>query len=370
MFVFTKLHYWRTVKRQIDKTQCLRMCHKAVKGGGTATPEIQEAQPLSLKKSPSKDPAKTLRAKKQQTKINLDDDFPAEEKEKILDFLSNSSDSVLMKCNFLSSSTCNWIIDYRKTNGPFQTLASVLEVPTIGNAKLEKICNSILQMKKTDAISTGKNMVEGTFNIKDTYPKLTSEICKNVDEVVALDIQLNHLTWAKINRRKEVCDLNQVQFLDKHTIRYDHVLYHKVLRDTLKEVPHCDLYLLEKKMQNLKSLKLLQFYMNKQILEALLMTMLNERHDSGDEFENRVYLMPTVNLMRLYNLSIGGEMTSGRMLVKELLSGQECALMGLHIPMDLAKFYNEQSDYKQDRLAICILNAYATLKLFIDQTST
>ncbi|KAK3588922.1 hypothetical protein CHS0354_023683 [Potamilus streckersoni] len=362
-------------KRQIVKTPCLRMCQIAVKDGGSEVTDIQDAQPVNRQKSesPKKDSAKTSKAKKQ-TKINFDEHFHVEEKEKILNFLSCSSDTVLMKSTFLSSSICGWIIDYRKKNGPFQTLSSVLEVPTIGVSKLEKLCNSILQMNQTDITKLGisdKISKENTLHIKDTYPKLTSGICKNVDEVVALDIQIGHLTWAKINRRKEICDLNQVKLFDKQSLRYDHVLYHKVMQNTLKEVPHGDLYMLEKRTQHFKSLKLLQLYMNKQILEALLMTMLNERYDSGDqtEFENRVYLMPTVNLMKLYSLSVGGEMSSGRMMVIEFISGQECPLLGLHLPTNLAQFYLKQSDYQQDRLAICILNADATLKLFIDPAS-
>ncbi|KAL5019158.1 hypothetical protein ScPMuIL_004880 [Solemya velum] len=284
----------------------------------------------------------------------LDTVYNMEDRKRILSSINTCSEEELLSTRLFTRTKSKAIINYREKNGAFENLNSLLSVPGIGLLGLQRACDVL---KKLDA--KGLQILHEKSAAVQVYPHLSKAKQKTVESVVAMDIQGDRVTWAKVSRDLHVDDWNQSLIFDRPFLRYDHVLFHNSVKKFLEQLPEASLYIMENKVYRYTNIRIVPFITNLRILEAVIVTLLN----GADE--NKIYLMKSQILSSFFNLSVGGERVSGKHIVQDIIDEKSTMANGVILPSHLVNVYSQYDAIQQDKFASCLLLAIALYKLVI-----
>ncbi|XP_053393039.1 uncharacterized protein LOC123564436 [Mercenaria mercenaria] len=260
--------------------------------------------------APSTSEVIDTRKRKKRNVVTLDKN----ENDVVLDFFNNCDHVTLNKLIGYKSHLFKHY-DYSKCitssrEDRFCDVEDFLNKTGITEDKLKEMAYAVLLFKNVENTSTG---------MKFFYPKFDRKNIENIDKVVVLDVFHREFAWCVRNTDDGyITDIGLKKINLKGT--YDHLAHHNQIRRFLETIPESEVYLLRTSTARGRTVSKQgsRYAVHQAVVEALLITLLNERHQPTDleyvhpsdengterrKFENRVYLFEPPALRDFYNVT-------------------------------------------------------------------
>lgn len=286
----------------------------------------------------------------------LDSFFAEDIRMKLLNFFNRCKEPDLQCSKYLDNSDAREIVQFRKNHGEFETLSCLLKVPDINISKMHVACSELQSKDLTEVL---QNSGSKTYKKIKPYPKMTFEQCQEVESLIAIDVQSDRLTWAKINRNLDVLDWQQTLLFDKSYQIYDHIVYSSKISEFLESLPETSIYVMEKKSHKVTHIRYVKYISNLRILEAVIATMFNSKD------LDKVFIIRSQPISNLFHLNVGGERISGKNIIKDIISGKPVVGEDIVVPAYVANNYNRADSTQQEKFADVLLLGLAFYKLVI-----
>ncbi|CAH1794977.1 unnamed protein product [Owenia fusiformis] len=285
----------------------------------------------------------------------LEERYSAQESSKILEKINTYQVQDFETLKWFSKPKAVSLVQARKVRGPFESLYTLAEVPKFTNIKLYKVCDALLY-------NTQAERVPKRASASDVNPPLTPEKCKNIKSLVAMEIRLDNISWVHMDSDLRVIQWEQESFFEQYSARYDHAEYQTQLSRVVSMLPEADMYSYELIPQGYTNLQKIPYQVNNAIIQAIITTMLNMRHQ-GNQSEwnsdiNRVYTIKSYAVQKYFNLNLGGERVSSRLLLDDVISREN-----VPIPKDIMTQYMSYDNIGKELLTRCLFQAVAFYKL-------
>ncbi|XP_074659790.1 transcription elongation factor, mitochondrial-like [Tubulanus polymorphus] len=273
--------------------------------------------------------------------------------------------SQIRHCSSVKSAN---IVRHRQTKGEYRSLLEILNVPGIATLGLKKICHAILNDElSSKALKTRTSGYKTEVNHGGLcHPKMTAAVAKDVNSVLSIDLQMDKISWAHIDKQTYLLDWREDIVFDKRPMKYDHVYFHEKISEAVEKLPVADIYLLEGKLHRCSSLKLVPFYITTHIVEAVLMTILNKHLPQTGL--HKVYILKPFTVSKHFSLIIGGERVSGQHIIHNIIagSGSPCTAS---IPEPQIDYYTGLTHVQQENLSRAFLLGITFNQLILQKLS-
>ncbi|CAO2644459.1 Transcription elongation factor, mitochondrial [Lemmus lemmus] len=240
--------------------------------------------------------------------------FSPEQRASVLHVLNTASGKELEAFRLLRGRKSVSIVEHRKKFGPFQSLESLTDVPFIQYKTAVQVCNSILCSENGRKEKSQEKWLLKKF-IK---PAVERERLKAVDSIVSIVFGTRRIAWAHLDRKPTVLDWQQTECWKLTNKIYPSCIYLEEISSVISKMPKADLYILEKSGPSIQNTSLFPILLHFLITEAMLYALLNNTF--AKDGQHRVLSMNRNAVGKYFDLMIGGTRTSGRDLVKQLLS--------------------------------------------------
>ncbi|XP_007642257.1 transcription elongation factor, mitochondrial isoform X1 [Cricetulus griseus] len=244
----------------------------------------------------------------------LDKLFSPEQQASILHVLNTASDKELEAFRLLRGRKSVNIVEHRKKFGPFQSLESLTDVSLIQYKTAVQVCNSILCPESGRKKKSQEKWLLSEF-IK---PGVERERIKAANSIISIVFGTRRIAWAHLDRKFKVLDWQQAECWKLTNRIYPSSVYLQEISSVISKMPQADLYILEKSGPSIHNTSLFPILLHFLIIEAMLYALLNKTF--AEDGQHRVLSMNRNAVGKHFNLMIGDTRTSGRELVKQLLS--------------------------------------------------
>ncbi|XP_006832361.1 PREDICTED: transcription elongation factor, mitochondrial [Chrysochloris asiatica] len=247
--------------------------------------------------------------------IALEKLFSSEQQASILHVLNTASDKDLEAFKLLRGRKSLNIIEHREKFGPFQNLESLINVPLFQYKTAIQVCNSILYPE------TGRKkrkLQENRILGKLIKPDIGRERLKAVDSIVSIVFGTRRIAWAHLDCKMTVLDWQQDESCKMMKGTYLSSVYLEEMSSVISKMPKADFYILEKIGLPIQNSSLFPILLHFHIVEAMLYTLLNKTFAQAGQ--HQVLSMNRNAVGKHFELMIGDTRTSGKELVKQLLS--------------------------------------------------
>lgn len=297
----------------------------------------------------------------------LDRLFSPEQQASILQVLNTASGKELEAFRLLRGRKSVNIVEHRKKFGPFQSLENLIGVPLIQYKTAVEVCNSILCPEN----KWRKKSQEQWLLRKFIKPGVEKERLKAVNSIVSVVFGTRRIAWAHLDRRRTVLDWQQAECWKLTNKIYPTSFYLEEISSVISKMPKADLYILEKSGLSIQNTSLLPILLHFLIIEAILYALLNKTF--AEDGQHRVLSIQRNAVGKHFDLMIGDTRTSGRELVKQLLSESVLKQQPrVFFPQDLIVQYRQKivkSSYRIEELYDSLLQAVAFYELVFDRGS-
>lgn len=290
----------------------------------------------------------------------LDSLYTDEEKRNILECFNKSSIMELMATKNLNKQKSSSVVSHREKFGEFTCLTDISKVPGFGLIALQKLCNIL---KRVTHEQLKESVHKMTAEVVKSQPNLSKEKCKSIQNIVAMDIQADRITWLKMSRDLHVDDWQQVKIFNKPYVKYEPAVYIEKMTEVVNNLPSAGIYTLENKIYRYPSLRVVPFVFNLRIIEAMLVSMLNKNFNT--DCTHRVYTIKPQAISKLFNLSIGGERVSGQHIFRDIINKKSDPDLGVTMSNHLSSQFFQYDGIQQEKITCCLLQALTFYKLII-----
>ncbi|KAK6169356.1 hypothetical protein SNE40_020427 [Patella caerulea] len=288
---------------------------------------------------------------------SLNSKYNEEQRQKILQHLNQSTADELFVPRVMLMQRAVAIQQYRSTNGQFNSISDVLNISGIGPLVLEKFCDFII--KSPETLAQEKNDI-GIKKFRNSLfnPKLSSEDLKKINNVIAIDLQLDRITWAKMDRDLVLQDWSHALIYHSGYQKFNHAAVLEKLQEITQTMSDADIFVMENKLFRITNLKVVPLALNFRVLEAMLLTVLSM------SFNRNVVTSKPNEIGNYYGLIIGGERVSGINLLKDLFQNRSEHL-NCQISNEFRTSYYKAENVQQEYYTNCLLLANAYHKLVL-----
>ncbi|XP_042636443.1 transcription elongation factor, mitochondrial [Orycteropus afer afer] len=245
----------------------------------------------------------------------LDKLFSSEQQASILHVLNTASDNELGTFKLLRGRRSINIVEHREKFGPFRNLESLMNVPLFQYKTAIQVCNSIL------CPETGRKkrkLQESRLLGKLIKPDIGIGRLKAVNSILSIVFGTRRISWAHLDRKMTVLDWQQDESCRMMKGTYLTSVYLEEMSSVISKMPKADLYILEKTGLPVQNSSLFPILLHFHIVEAMLYTLLNKTF--ARDGQHQVLSMHRNAVGKHFELMIGDTRTSGKELVKQLLS--------------------------------------------------
>ncbi|XP_075417486.1 transcription elongation factor, mitochondrial [Tenrec ecaudatus] len=277
----------------------------------------------------------------------IDKLFSSEQQSSILHVLNTASDKQLEAFKLLRGRKSINIVAHREKFGPFQNLESLMQVPLFQYKTAVQVCNSIL------CPETGKKkrkLQENRLLGKLIKPDIGRERLKGIHSIVSIVFGTRRIAWAHLDRNMTLLDWQQDESCKMTKGTYLSAGYLEEMSSVISKMPTADIYVLEKNGLPIQNSSLFPILLHFHIVEAMLYALLNKTF--AQDGQHQVLSMNRTTVGKHFELMIGDARTSGKELVKRLLS--ESVLKAeprVAFPLDKVVLYRQMlSSTEQNRV--------------------
>uniref|UniRef100_A0A8C6QY53 Transcription elongation factor, mitochondrial n=2 Tax=Nannospalax galili TaxID=1026970 RepID=A0A8C6QY53_NANGA len=243
----------------------------------------------------------------------LDKLFSPEERASILHVLNTASDKELKGFRLLRGRKSISISEHRKKFGPFENLESLINVPLFQHKTAVQVCSSIL------CSETGRKKGKEKPPLrKFIKPDVEEERLKAVNSIVSIVFGTRRIAWAHLDRKLTVLDWQQTECWKLSNRTYPSSVYLEEISSVISKMPKADFYVLEKSGLSIQNTSLFPILLHFLITEAMLYALLNKTF--AQDGQHQVLSIKRNVVGKHFDLMIGDTRTSGKELVKQLLS--------------------------------------------------
>ncbi|EHB13291.1 hypothetical protein GW7_08157 [Heterocephalus glaber] len=293
----------------------------------------------------------------------LDKIFSSEEQASILHVLNTASNKELEAFKLLRGRKSINIVKYREKLGPFQDLASLMNVPLLQYETVVQVCNSIL----CPETEKKKKLPENWQLRKFIKPDIERERLKAVNSIVSIVFGTRRIAWAQLDRKLTVLDWQHNDCWKLRNKIPPSSVYLEEISSVISEMPKADFYVLEKTPLSLQNPTLFPVLLHFHVTEAMLYALLDKTF--AQDGQHQVLSMSRNAVGKHFELMIGDSRTSGKELVKQFIS--ESVLKEdprVFFPRDKVVDYRERflsSSHRIEELYDSLLQAVAFYELAV-----
>ncbi|XP_072635522.1 transcription elongation factor, mitochondrial isoform X1 [Canis lupus baileyi] len=245
----------------------------------------------------------------------LDKLFSSEQQASILHVLNTASNKELEAFRLLRGRKSVNIIEHREKFGPFQHLESLRNVPLFQYKTAIQVCNSIL-CPETEGKK--RKFQDNRLLRKLIKPEIERERLKAVTSIVSIVFGTRRIAWAHLDRKLAVLDWQQNDCCQLMKGTYLSSVYLQKISSVISKIPTADFYVLEKIGLSIQNTSRFPLLLHFHIMEAMLYALLNKTF--AQDGQHRVLSMNRNGVGKHFELMIGDTRTSGKELVKQLLT--------------------------------------------------
>ncbi|KAM4843277.1 transcription elongation factor, mitochondrial [Thomomys bottae] len=307
-------------------------------------------------------------ANAKETTDTLDKLFSAEQQASVLHVLNTASTKELEVFKLLRGKKSINIIAHREKFGPFQNLESLKNVPLFQHKTALTVCNSILCPGTRKEKKTSKEKPQLGRLIK---PRVERERLKAVDSIVSIVCGTRRIAWAHLDRNLTVLNWQQSDCWNLTSKMYPSSFYLEQISSVISKMPEVDFYVLEKIGLSMQNSSLFPVLLHLHIMEAMLYALLNRTF--AQDGQHHVLNMHRGEVGKHFQLMVGPSRTSGKELVKQLLSDSILNKEPrVSFPLDKIMCYRQMisasSTHRQEELYDSLLQAIAFFELAVFDT--
>ncbi|XP_077605782.1 transcription elongation factor, mitochondrial isoform X1 [Crocuta crocuta] len=245
----------------------------------------------------------------------LDKLFSSEQQASILQVLNTASNKELEAFRLLRGRKSTNIIEHREKFGPFQNLESLMNVPLFQYKTIIQVCHSIL----CPEMRAEKRKFQDTRHLRKLIkPEIKRERLKAVNSIVSIVFGTRRIAWVHMDRKLAVLDWQQSECCQLMKGTYLSSVYLQEISSVISKMPNADFYVLEKIGLSIQNSSRFPLVLHFHIMEAMLYALLNSTF--AQDGQHRVLSMNRNGVGKHLELMIGDTRTSGKELVKQLLS--------------------------------------------------
>nr|XP_015211725.1 PREDICTED: transcription elongation factor, mitochondrial isoform X1 [Lepisosteus oculatus] len=250
----------------------------------------------------------------------LDSLYTAQQRAEILQLLNTAPESELATVKLLRGRKSANIVEYRRRNGPFPDLESVVNVPRLKYKTALVVFNFILSPLEQRERRRAQVRVQPARFVK---PDVDRGVLEEANRIVSVVCGTNKIAWAQMDRSLRVQDWQQEECSSFMNGTYMASAY---LEDTcgrlqisavVSRIPEADFFVVEKPGISLQNTALFPVTLHLRTVEAMLFALLGARWPAGGP--PRVLNMTRAAVGRHFGLLVGDARTSGGQLVRQLL---------------------------------------------------
>ncbi|KAL4239662.1 hypothetical protein ACF0H5_000468 [Mactra antiquata] len=247
----------------------------------------------------------------------------------------------------------------------FNSIDDFVDKYGVTQKNIENMAQSILELQEKE---------KNSFGMSGIHPNFSHKGKKNMDKVMVLNLFRTTVSWCvRSTVDHSVLQLG-VENLDIPD-NYDHMKYQPQISTFLRNLPISDVYLVHAMSKRNKGRQLTYFHLQQAILEAVFVTLLNEKHSNikepslypgsinskDDESEmakkyfrtNRVYLWDLASLREFYEVTFKDDQLSTSSIVKDLYNERPSVIN--YWKMDNKEFKDMFYDDGSESLSLCVL---------------
>ncbi|XP_008315774.1 transcription elongation factor, mitochondrial [Cynoglossus semilaevis] len=299
---------------------------------------------------------------------HLDTCYTAEQRDTILQLLNNASPSELACVKLLKGKKSLNIVDYRMKNGPFKTLESVVNVPSLKHKTAHVVFDSILNPIRKEK----KARIKLAKFIK---PEIDRSWLEDANSIVSIVCGTNKIAWASVDRGMTVLDWQQLQCPNFLSGTYMASAYLSNVSEVVSLLPSADFYLIEKQSFSVHNSALFPIITHMRAVEAMLFALLEPKNTLSDSsIPPRVLNINRAAVGRHFGLLVGESRTSGTHIIQQLMIQSVSKKPSrVNFPQELLiKYRNHfQMDHRRGGEELCdaLLQAVAFYELLNESSS-
>ncbi|MBN3314256.1 TEFM protein, partial [Atractosteus spatula] len=244
----------------------------------------------------------------------LDSLYTAQQRAEILQLLNTAPESELATVKLLRGRKSANIVEYRRRNGPFPDLESVVNVPRLKYKTALVVFNFILSPLEQREKRRAQVRVQPARFVK---PDVDRGVLEEANRIVSVVCGTNKIAWAQMDRSLSVQDWQQEECSSFMNGTYMASAYLEDISAVVSRIPEADFFIVEKPGISLQNAALFPVTLHLRTVEAMLFALLGARRPAGGV--PRVLNMTRATVGRHFGLMVGDARTSGGQLVRQLL---------------------------------------------------
>lgn len=266
---------------------------------------------------------------------------------KVLHFFNNVDENVLKQYN-VGEKYIMRLIEHRNKHGLFRSMSELVTVTGLSLDMLQKVS------KKSYTNSMPKRK-EGPSKLV-TNPVLSPEMCKNITNVVGLDITLPYLTISHLSRNMELHSWERIP-VSSENVKFDiHSCYNEAI-ELASSIPKADVYLMEQKHIRPKHLTHVPYIMKQTAFEAFFLTQLKPSLEIENQL--KIILIKNSSLSNIFKILVGNERVTSQGIIQKLLEGEPIhflpSLPEISISQKLKSLYLNNNLTNKEFMCNCLL---------------
>ncbi|XP_042868231.1 transcription elongation factor, mitochondrial-like [Penaeus japonicus] len=296
--------------------------------------------------------------------------YSLEEKSLILNIINKATDETFVRLN-VSKALRKKLLKNRLQAGSYEDISQLLEIDGMGIKSVEQLCTSVLKDSgETDKKRTNDHDPSIIYKKRLVKPRLKLHLMKNLQTLVALDVNVGFLSWTKLDYTSAVLDVSCEEILTASSRLDFPKLYEKVVNIS-QRIPEADVYVWEEKASYghlqgatlgivIASIQLAQ-------IRGMLAAILDPYHE-GDS-EKRLFYLRDALVSKLFRLQVGSERISGVNLADQLINGHQMLewLPAIDISEETKRKFISSERSKRRHMATSLFIGIAFSQVLIQQ---
>lgn len=277
----------------------------------------------------------------------------------ILKIINNSNEMSLGK--HVSGEYATELYNFRKTNGPYKSIADLSSVKDISDVVIKQLCESVLAEKRNTKIRKVRTQL--------LIPPLREEECKATNTLLGIHVGNNIVSWALMDKQYNILEWNYKSFL-KLSQSADLFKISEFADNICWKLPKADLYITKENNISLnnKNRQYLNDVIQQQQLTAFIFAHLRKLHAGNSS--PRLHIMRSAMLSYYYNLEVGHEVISTKNVIFKILnldntSPPDDHMPNLNLSKSMTEFYGQRSIMTKEQMNWALLMPATCLKLLV-----
>ncbi|XP_030638696.1 transcription elongation factor, mitochondrial [Chanos chanos] len=244
---------------------------------------------------------------------SLDSYYTPEQREVILQLLNTATESELASVKLLRGRKSVNIVDYRKRNGPFKDLESVINVPLLKHKSAVIVFNSILHPQEKTVRRKTKIQLA-----KFIRPEIDRALLEDASSIVSIVCGTNKIAWTHMDRAMTVLDWKQKECQNFMKGTYMASTYLEDISNAVSDIPTADFFVVEKPGISIQNTSLYPVMVHLRTVEAMLFALLGSQREP--DTPPKVLNMMRTAVGRHFGLIVGEARTSGAHIVRQMMT--------------------------------------------------